>query len=68
MIVDRINKWYDKVREPYRYLIFIGIIISLVSLTNYGMNHGNMILGLSGFALTGIIGLSRFYHIRRDKK
>lgn len=69
--IDHLNSWYDKQREPYRFIFFLVVMCAWVLPLNWGVFiHSRLAIffGLAGLMLTVALALTRVGLFRRFRR
>lgn len=61
--MNKFHKWYDSLKEPWRFFTFMSFLVPLVLLASYG---GVLGLVISAIVLIALIVWRREYLIRRS--
>lgn len=65
---DKLNKWYDGLREPYRFALFMSCMLVAITYFYVGIyGHKNMLIHSIGMIIMVSWGLSRagLFHKKR---
>lgn len=66
MDIFKFHKWFDRLDEPYRFLIFVGIMVPLWVPCIVGQEYRYMIHIRLGYSLVLIVW--RYIYLLREKR
>ncbi len=61
----RLNRWYDRLGEPWRFLVFFVPLLAMIIVGAYGTSHGEVWAMLVGYLpMAGLILMRLWYFWR----
>ncbi len=62
----KLNRWYDRLPEPWRFLLFILLLFPMIIVGAYGTSHDRMWAACAGYLpMVGLILMRVWYHYLR---
>ncbi len=59
----KLNRWYDRLGEPWRFLLFVLLVFPMIVIGAYGTSHGKTWAVLAGYLPMAVLILVRvWYH------